>query len=794
MRYSAGRLAELLGLPPLTAQQVEIIEAPMVPMLVVAGAGSGKTETMAARVVWLVANGHVGPDEVLGLTFTRKAAAELSARIRGRVAQLRHRLAADPGGDGGEPAVATYNAYAARIVSEHGLRSGFEPSARLLTEAVTWQLADAVVRAYDGDMSAVDNAPSTVTAAVLDLAGQLAEHLRTPAELAAWTERFVAGVEALPPGPGRGRQALLYAGVRDLLAVQRARAQLIPMVERYAERKRRAEAIDFGDQMSRAAIVARDHPEVGRVERARYRVVLLDEYQDTSHAQLVLLTSLFGAGHPVTAVGDPCQSIYAWRGASAGNLARFPRHFPHADEAPAQVAALSVSWRNRAEVLDLANVLSAPLRAAGGQVEVPELRPGHAGAATVACALLATGEDEAGWVARRIAAAWRSGGDSPPTVAVLLRKRDHFDRVATALRAEGLPVEVVGLGGLLDTPEIRDVVATLRVLVEPTAGPALLRLLTGARWRLGPYDLAALARRASILAASDHDAVVAEAADGRSIVEALDDLGPADAYSGEGYARLTRLRDEVRGLRARSRQPLPELVADIERTLGLDIEVASRPGNDQALARGHLDAFGDVAAEFSETAEQPGVSAFLAFLDAAEEQERGLAPGQVSVVQGAVQVLTVHAAKGLEWDVVAVPGLTAGVFPIPGTVTDTWAKGLGALPFPLRGDAADLPALDLSAAGDQCDAENARKAFEGAWKLRALAEERRLAYVAVTRARHTLLCSGCWWEPDTVKAKGPSVFLSEVEAHCAAGGGTVDLWTEAPGPEDANPLAAAATR
>ena len=514
-RYTPDELARLLGLrhPP-TGEQAGIISAPMAPLLVVAGAGSGKTETMAARVVWLVANGYARPEQVLGLTFTRKAAGELAHRVRSRLDQLVRKLGRD---DllSGEPTVATYHSYAARIVTEHGLRAGFEPTTRLLTEATCWQFADAIVRAYDGDMSAVSFAPSTVTDAVLQLAAGLSEHLVTPDDLAAWTGRFHAEVTS--------RAGRVHRPVEELLARQRARLQLLALVRGYGQRKRDLEAMDFGDQLARAATVARDHAEVGAVERDRYRVVLLDEYQDTSHAQVVLLRSLFGHGHPVTAVGDPCQSIYGWRGASAGTLDRFPGEFPDRDGAPARQLALSTSWRNRPEILRVANALSEPLRSHGAQVArltaAPVVAP-RAGHETVHCALTETYLDEAAWIADRIAAAWTHGLDCDvesvpveerPTTAVLIRVRAQIPAIEAALRERGLPVDVVGLGGLLDAPEVRDVVSTLRVLADPADGPALLRLLTGPRWRMGPRDLVALYRRAQGIAAyrRDEDALTA---------------------------------------------------------------------------------------------------------------------------------------------------------------------------------------------------------------------------------------------------------------------------------------------
>ena len=805
--FSALAIAERLGLARPTDEQVAVIEAPLAPVLVVAGAGAGKTETMSARVVWLVANGLVRPEEVLGLTFTRKAAAELANRVRQRLAQLRRELAG--GVQVGDPTVATYNAYAARVVAEHGLRAGYEPSARLLTDARTWQLASASVQIYDGDMSYVDWTPPTVSTAVLDLAGQLAEHLRTTDELVRWTESFVRRVTSLPKGPRQRND--LAPELKKVLDVQRARLQLLPLVEEYDRQKRRDEVMDFADQVSRAAHVASAHPEVGRVERARYRVVLLDEYQDTSHAQLVMLRSLFGGGHPVTAVGDPCQSIYAWRGASAGNLTRFPEHFPRTRGGVTPVLPLTTSWRNGPRILDLANALSVPLRGTPGGgsrawvtdaiegTPVPELRaaPQRRDAGELVCGLHPTVIDEAVWVATQVASRWRAGGAQPPTVAVLARTRAQFERLADALRAAGLPVEVVGLGGLLATPEVRDLVATLSVLVDPSAGAALLRLLSGARWRLGPRDLDALGRRARELAQANGgppEDLPIEKAEERSIIEALDDLGDPETFSAVGHERLTRFAGELRELRLRLGQPVPDLVAEVERRLGLDIEVGSRtldaaaPGT-ATLARAHLDAFADVAADFADAAEQPTLSGFLAYLGAADERERGLAPGQVDVRPGAVQVLTVHAAKGLEWDIVAVPGLSTGVFPGAAKLSDTWSRGLGVLPFELRGDAGDLPSLSLTGVTDQSEAKAALARFSDAWKARALADERRLAYVAVTRARNVLLCSGAWWDTG-VEPRGPSLFLAEIGEHCLAGGGVLDVWAERPGEGAENPLLA----
>ncbi|GIM97889.1 ATP-dependent DNA helicase [Paractinoplanes toevensis] len=802
-RYTPAELARLLRLHRPTEEQIEIISAPVRPFLVVAGAGSGKTETMASRVVWLVANGYARPDQILGLTFTRKAAGELAHRVRTRLGQLVRRIGRDDA-FAGEATISTYHSYAARVVTEHGLRAGYEPSARLLTEAARWQIVDSLVRSYTGEMTGLNRAPGTVTDDVLALSGELAEHLVTPDQLAAWTGRFFAEVQELP-----GR---VYKDVADTLARQRHRLTLLPLVRLYEQRKLDLEAMDFGDQMARAALVARNHPAVGEVERDRFRIVLLDEYQDTSHAQVTMLNALFGGGHPVTAVGDPCQSIYGWRGASAGTLERFPAQFPDAQGRDARVLGLTRSWRNRPQILSVANELSRPLRAAGARVATLVAAPNvkrDVGGRTVTCALLETYAEEAEWIAEQMLTAWRISSGRPqaeadeipleqrPTSAVLVRVRSQIPAIEQALRRVGLPVEVVGLGGLLDTPEVRDVTSTLRVLADPTDGASLLRMLTGSRWRIGPRDLVALHRRARSLAAAraevvnrtEPEEILADRLDDATLIEAMADLGAPQQYSAEGYLRLRAYSRELSSLRQRLDQPLPDLVADIERTTGLDVEVAVRgwQAGDAGLARGHLDALGDVAARYAGETDGGTLAGFLAFLAAAEEEERGLEPGQVDVVEGAVQILTAHAAKGLEWDVVSVAGLSKGVWPGLTRGTDHYLMGIGVLPFPLRGDSDGLPRLDLSEAVDQKDALAAVSAFGREWREHDVREERRLAYVAVTRPRRLLLCSGYWWGDGVKRPRGPSVFLDEIRATCDGGAGVVDRWTPEPTPEATNP-------
>ncbi|WP_307845900.1 ATP-dependent DNA helicase [Saccharomonospora sp. NB11] len=799
---SPADIAEALGLPSPTPEQAAVIAAPPEPALVVAGAGAGKTETMAARVVWLVANGLVTPDRVLGLTFTRKASRQLAERVRARLRRLagsgllddvdpsgRRRLAVASG----EPTVLTYHAYAGRLLAEHGLRLPVQPGARILSETAAWQLAHRVVSSWDDDLD-TDKVPTTVTEHVLALAGELGEHLVTAKRLREYTEWFCELVETAPRA--KGQRTKPPNELLDVVAAQRFRTQLLPLVEAYEHRKRAEGALDFADQMSLAARLAQTQPDVVAAERARYGAVLLDEYQDTGHAQRVLLRALFGGGEPmpVTAVGDPAQAIYGWRGASAANLPRFTTDFPRRDGgvemgglAPAREYGMLTSFRNPPEVLTLANAVAAPLRASGLGVRELRARP-DAGPADVRVALLPDVVAERRWVAEQIATRWfaeRAETGVAPTAAVLVRRRADMAPLAAALREQGLPVEVVGLGGLLDEPEVADLVATLRVLAEPLSGTAAARLLTGARWRLGAADLAALWRRAGELSAESGDATaVAERAEQAGLVDALDDPGEPSRYSPEGYARIRRLSQELGALRRRLDQPLPELVADVERTMLLGVEALARPG---AVGRAHLDAFAEVVHDYAENSPTATLLSFVDYLTTAARAEDGLEPGEVEVAPERVQVLTAHAAKGLEWRIVAVPHLVAKVFPNE-RKTSSWLRTVAELPAALRGDAQDLPTLDLQGGEDRKQVKEALADHDERFKQRHADEERRLCYVALTRSEHCLLVSGHRWSDATAtKPKAPSEFLLEVreqvEAHPEVG--VLEQWSE---DVEANPL------
>ncbi|MDF3298008.1 UvrD-helicase domain-containing protein [Streptomyces tropicalis] len=787
------QLKELLGIP-FTPEQTACITAPTAPQVIVAGAGSGKTTVMAARVVWLVGTGQVAPEQVLGLTFTNKAAGELAERVRRALvkAGVTDPDAAGPDVPGGEPVISTYHAFAGRLLTDHGLRIGLEPTTRLLADATRYQLAARVLREAPGPYPELTRSFPDLVGDLLALDGELAEHLVTPQDLRAWDAELLDTLTGA---------RLTNADLRKVPETAAARRALAVLVVRYRAAKRERDLLDFGDQIALAARLAR-LPEVGRLLREEFRVVLLDEYQDTSVAQRILLAGLFGGGtgHPVTAVGDPCQAIYGWRGASVANLDDFPEHFTHADGRPAVRRALSENRRSGGRLLDLANGLAEPLRAMHAGVEALRPAPGAERDGVVRCALLRTHAEEIDWIADSVAHLVRTG-TAPGEIAVLCRTAGDFAEIQGALVARDVPVEVVGLSGLLHLPEVADLVAVCEVLQDPGANASLVRLLTGPRWRIGPRDLALLGRRARRLVAharadagDDPDRRLAEAVEGTdpaevvSLADALDTFletplqggGDDDGlpFSPQARVRFARLAAELRDLRRSLSDPLMDVLHRVLAVTGLEVELSASPHALAARRRETLSNFLDVAASFAAHESAASLLAFLAFLRTAARYEKGLdnaLPGG----ENTVKVLTAHKSKGLEWDVVAVPGLVGGVFP-SGQGREKWTAQGRVLPHALRGDADTLPDVD------GWDSRGL-KAFQEAMKEHQHTEELRLGYVTFTRPRSLLLGSGHWWGPSQKRPRGPSPFLLSLHDHCAAGHGEIEVWADEPAEDEENP-------
>ncbi|WP_246576117.1 ATP-dependent DNA helicase [Actinospica durhamensis] len=787
-------LRDLLGIP-YTEEQIEAITAPLDPGVIVAGAGSGKTAVMAARVVWLVGTGAVGPAEVLGLTFTNKAAGELRERVAAGLARLSgdagpfdpEAYPSDDAEDEGEPVIATYHAYADALIKEHGLRLGLEPSARLLADANRYTLAARAVRHAEGPFDFLRGSVANLARKVIDLDAELAEHVVEPDRLRGWTAAFTARAESEGLREG-GRAPRGYADYWRIARVALERAELLGLVEDYRALKRHGDFVDFGDQMALGTRLAEQVPQVGQIEREKYRVVLLDEYQDTSVAQRRMLAGLFGGGHAVTAVGDPCQSIYGWRGASPSNIDLFPEHFPRRSGAPAAQYALSENRRSGSRLLAFANERSGGLRELHSAVRELRASADKQGRGRAEAAFLETQPEELAWLGERIQGLYDQVRGDWSAIAVLVRAGNQIPDIYAELHGRGVPVEVVGLSGLLHLPEIADLVAVLDVLDDPTANASLVRLLTGPRWRIGPRDLALLGRRARDLvrdpgeerrAGLDEAVLGADPTDVVSLADALADPGGQLPFSQAALARFERCAVEIRRLRRSLAEPVVDVLHRILQETGLEVEIAASSAAYRQRCAETVGAFLAVAGGFTDLEGESSVTAFRAFLKAAAAHERGLDVDLPPAEQKTVKILTMHKAKGLEWEVVALPHQNAA--PVR---TDKYTANAGKLPHELRGDGDWLPEL-----GPEPNTAAAKR-FDLLMREHAGYEDQRVEYVALTRAKSLLLVSGHGWGKTQRKPREANETLAELRERLLADieFGRVETWAAPPEEGAANPL------
>lgn len=877
-------------------EQAKVINAPVGDdLLVVAGAGSGKTYTMTRRIINLIQRG-VAPERILGLTFTRKAAGELSERVAAAVLDGRNR-----GEDAMflKPSVYTYDAFFQTIVRQYGLLVGFDQNTQPLSAAGAMQLANDVIDRHLNEYLSMDDGEigslRSLASGTLELSNAINSAMiggdcvsvdEAIERIRRWDEAFIErvrraiGDETMPDGercvkiPVRKddtkeetwrknldkvrdklhQNCVFHCG--QLITTAERRELLLNLVADYTAEKRRLNMSEFGDFTVAAYRLVTRFPSIGQRYRQRFSHVLLDEYQDTSTTQAALIAALF---HPsadadadrcaVNAVGDPFQSIYAWRGASPGAFRMFQRDFGlPSDNRP---YALTVTRRNSRVVLEAANVLTTPLR-------TPPRRPSSASMREVDVASLGNipqasagtvgviGYDTLGQqidgvvrfcreAIRRNTATDAQGHTRRGTVAVLFRSKATMPAYQDALERAGLTVFAVGYSALLERPEILDLLALLHTIADHTDTGHLMRLLATPRFGLADVDLTALAQLAErvncearfrvLVQAGLADAgaprdtwadtvrqhrdkvanmvFLADVLQRDDLERLLDGRGMFGPAARAGILRLGRM---LRAVQATVGRPLSDIVRGAVQALDLDIDtvVAQALRDDGApvnptVAHMPMDAVIDLVDTYvSEIAADrtPTLRGFVSWVDAldsVEDETAGMHDERADV-----ELMTIHQSKGLEWDAVAVVDMHAGGFPsntgdrlaivpderYPGGFNErnewvapeytekarTWLRNPTAVPVPVRVDAAILPkfpydasdgdpisSLDLLDDVEQIDDEvfgsmrGMYEAIENAdpdgWYLtqseeyarRLHADERRLAYVALTRARHDAL-------------------------------------------------------
>lgn len=778
-------LEAVIGFIP-SDEQLDAITAPLEPGMIVAGAGTGKTTVMAGRIAWLIMTEQVSSDRILGLTFTTKAAHELLSRVREFLPKaLTYISESKVPEDVGEPTISTYNAFGSKLLKEHALRLGLEPDARVVVDATRYQLAMRVVCDTTYDLGALDYTTTTAVSELLKLDEQCSNYLVEPHQIIESDERRIASLLAV---------AKPQALTGEMVAASRKRIALAHLVNEFRAAKLKFDVIDYADQIRLAARAAQSSEQMRAMLKEQFHIVLLDEYQDTSLSQKVLLQELFGDGHPVMAVGDPCQAIYGWRGADITNMENFKTDFPIVTKTgnhPAQVFNLTANRRSGTRILATANLLSEELREL--HPEILELVSGREDlpAGEIHAALLPTFAEEVEWISDQVAAIKpkQSWGE----VAILLREKKNAGYYVAALESRGIPVQVVDPGALIHLPEVRDVISYLEVVSDPTANTALTRILMGPRWRIGSRDLAILGRHASDLVRTDlddsasidiqldHIVSAVDRAERVSLLDALESVLDANVYpySDEARSRMAKLANELRQLRRYAGESAIDLISRIIRVTGIGIESMSHVSPEGATHFDRLAALLDVAGNFRSLEGDSSVGAFLNYLRDGERFEK-LVDAEVTIRDDAVAIMSVHKSKGLEFPIVVIPDLTSGVFPSK-PKDRHWPKNA----FKLPPDVFSTPQNDRIPTFPSPEGPRGvdYKAYTAAVGELATIDERRLAYVAVTRAEKLVIASGSWWGPSQTRPRGPSEFLQAVYQSATHQG----PWSEAPEAEAVNP-------
>ena len=666
-------------LADLTPRQRKAVTHGVGPLLIVAGAGTGKTTVITRRIAWLIAEKRAKPSEILALTFTDRAALEMTERVDQLV----------PYGYT-DTVISTFHAWGDRLLRDHALEAGLSDRATVLSRAeqvifLREHLFDLPLDRYRplGD-------PTRFMHALVTHISRARDEDVAPSEYLALARARAVAAAATPDDAARAETA---AGQAELAGCYAA----------YEELMRRSDRIDFGDQVGLALGLLRDHPAILESVRQRYRHILVDEFQDTNHAQFELVKLL--AGSPtanLTVVGDDDQSIYRFRGAALSNILGFRAEYPSAAS-----VVLTDNFRSVQPILDAAYRLirhNDPDRLEAREgldkrlVARATRRREAQAAAPIELLTFDTGSDEADAVAERIATSLRAGrraGDH----GVLVRTNRDADPILRSLNMARVPWRFAGTAGLYRQPEVRLLISFLRAVNDPDDSVSCYDLATSELFGLDPRDVTLALNGASRRRTSLESALRSAAAE--------PDRTPFGHRALEVVARLLGSLDQHRAMSAE--RTTGELLYHFITSSGWLGRLAAdaRQGGDERLA--NVARLFEIVRRQSSLLRDDRLPFLVAQLDTLIEAGDDPSTADIATDDGdAVHVLTYHRAKGLEFPIVIMVGLVDDRFP-------TRSRG-DLLPFPAELIRETLPEGDHH-----------------------LAEERRLFYVGMTRAREELI-------------------------------------------------------
>ncbi|TFG68020.1 MAG: ATP-dependent helicase, partial [Thermomicrobiales bacterium] len=652
------------------------------PLLVIAGAGTGKTQVITRRIAWLIATRRAKPSEILALTFTDKAAEEMAVRVDQLV----------PYGYT-DTAISTFHAFGDRLIREYALELGLPTDVRTLTRAEVVIFLREHLFEFDLDVYRPLGDPTRFLSALATLFSRCKDEDIAPEDFLAHADRLATEARALTESiDGSDVMGAATETARQQGELARAYATYQALLGANG-------CIDFGDQVALALRLVRTSPAARAEIAGRFRYLLVDEFQDTNRAQAELVAALVDEHRNVTVVGDDDQAIYAFRGAAVDNILAFQDRY-----VGARAVVLRRNYRSLGPILDAAYRLirfNDPDRLGVRTGVVKQLRAQRISptAAPVALEVFASAADEADWIAGEIARRIDAGA-TPRDHAILVRANGHADPILRALNMAGVPWRFSGTSGLYARPEVRQLLAFLRVAADLESSVDLYALCTSDAYRLGGPDLTAIvnmARRRN-----------------RSIWMVLEELDRQPGILRVDAATRASVRKLVADLTAYAseahEQPAGVLLYQFLRQSGIlsqlvDTDTPAAEEQLQNIAR-----FFEIVRSQSAVLADDRVAFVAPHLATLIEAGDDPATAELDPDADAVAVLTIHKAKGLEFPVVFLPGMVAGRFPSSG-----------------RGEPLGIPAgLGRGLPPSPKD---------------ALAEERRLCYVAMTRARDELILS-----------------------------------------------------
>ncbi len=714
----------------LTEEQRSVVRLESGPARVLAGAGSGKTHTMTEFVARKVrdhsdGDGGVAPERILAITFTVKAADEMRERLLARIGEPSLKLT-----------VSNFHSLAFNLARENAVALGIPADAPVLRQARAWLMVLEDLASEDLSLRRLDlSNPAGVAENTLKLLGEARNEL--------------VGLDAIREKTQRDLEAPRTTD--EMRRVFEARLDLVKLAGRFEEKRVKLGLLQYQDMVEIAVRVLEDGG-LGQAYRGRYDLVVVDEFQDTNPAQMRLVELLAdGDASKVVVIGDDLQSIFNFQGAAIRNIQNFenwarPRTDGGADGEPKRVNySLTKNFRSARRILTLANHIAEKVHPPGSPDAPKILAPrDDAPEGEIFAFAGATDIDEAGEMARRIESLVGEAGDYS-TCAVLLRKWSQAAPVVASLTEAGIPCEVVRGGDLLARNEIRHLTDHLRLVQEPGyVGASLVRTLLRPPYLFSDGDLRC----------------VFEYPDGpwRAMLE-TDSIGGISDGARERLRRLRATLSELEGERSAS-ETLAEFVERAVEVAGLGREVRSSPDKEARLAEHHLAAFREIASEFG-AVERLGE--FLRYLKFSENSRTPESAEPPEVSGDAVVLTTIHRAKGLEFDHVFIPGLSASHFPNDnGRRIESPLKVAHRVPPSLKPD----PDPQASAAYEAFN----EVALKEALKREADEEEGRLFYVAATRARETLTLSRACYYSDNRRPKKPGLFwemTQDAPASCA---------------------------